>query len=74
MCYQVSVHSQLFESMDKSGQLTEEIVREMVHKEFMEWGATGKYDPLVFPPQNWYEKVVMDEFLKCREELRGTYK
>ena len=74
MCYQVSVHSQLFESMDKSGQLTEEIVREMVHKEFMEWGATGKYDPLVFPPQTWYEKVVMDEFLKCREELRGTYK
>lgn len=72
MCYQVSVHSQLFEAMDKSGQLTEEIVRSMVHREFMEWGATGKYDPLVFPPQTWYEKVVLDEFLKCREALRGT--
>ena len=71
MSIQASVHTQDFEAKDESGSLTEKIVRETVSKEFMTLGATGRYFPFLFitPDSKWYEKVVLDEFLKCRDKL-----
>lgn len=73
MSFQVSVHSQDFESRDGAGILTDEIVRGTVEKEFREWGGTGRYFPCIFPPSKWYEKTVYETFIKVREELAGTY-
>lgn len=72
MSIQASVHTQDFEARDKAGILTPEEVRETVHREFMEWGASGRYFPFILPPSNWYEEIVLDEYMKCREALRGA--
>ena len=73
MTIQASVHTQIYEADDKSGILTEEKVREQVHREFTEWGKSGKYYPFVLPPSTWYEKVIREEYEKVRHELAGTY-
>ncbi len=69
----MSVHSQEFCASDAAGILTEEDVRATVRREFMAWGATGRYAAFVFPPATWYEEVVLDEYLACREALANTY-
>ena len=73
MVYHPSVHEQLFNSLDDAGLLTEEMVRDMIGPEFREWGATGHFDPFIFPPRNWYEQIIWDEFSKVREELWGAF-
>ena len=73
LSYLVSVHSQEFCASDAAGILTEEDVRATVRREFMAWGATGRYAAFVFPPATWYEEVVLDEYLACREALANTY-
>jgi uroporphyrinogen decarboxylase len=73
MSFQVSVHTQEFESKDSAGVLTEEYVRETVRKEFHEWGKTGRYFGCIFPPSKWYEEIVYDEYKKAIEEFAGTY-
>lgn len=74
MSIQASVHTQDFEVRDRSRILTPEIVRDTVHQEFMAWGATGRYFPFILPPSNWYEEIVLDEYLKCCDALKGSYK
>ena len=73
MSFQASVHTQLFESMDKAGELTPEYVRERCYREFMEWGKTGHYTAFIFPPSHWYEEIVSDVFEEVRQQLAGTY-
>lgn len=73
MSYLVSVHTQEFNADDAAHLLTPERVRETVHKEFTEWGATGHYAPLIFPPSVWYEEVILDEYEKVRERQAGSY-
>lgn len=73
MSIQASVHTQDFESRDSAGILTPEAVREITRREFMEWGASGRYFPFLLPPSKWYEEIVWQEYESCRETLRGTY-
>jgi len=69
MSVQASVHTQDFEARDEAGSLTPEIVRETVRKEFMKLGASGRYFPFLPPVFKWYEEVVLEEYLKCRDLL-----
>lgn len=73
MSIQASVHTQDFNARNSAGILTPEIVRETVGKEFREWGRSGRYFPCIFAPANWYEEIVMDEYLKVSAEYAGTY-
>lgn len=73
MSIQASVHTQDFNARNSAGILTPEIVRETVGKEFREWGKSGRYFPCIFAPANWYEEIVMDEYLKVSAEYAGTY-
>lgn len=73
MSIQASVHTQDFHARNSAGVLTPEIVRETVRKEFREWGKSGRYFPCIFAPSNWYEEIVMDEYLKVSGEYAGTY-
>ena len=74
MTVQASVHTQDFEARNGAGILTPEIVRETVSKEFHEWGRSGYYFPCIFAPSNWYEEIVLDEYLKVSGEYAGTYR
>ena len=69
LSYLPDVHSQQFVADDAAGLLTPEGVREIVHREFMEWGATGRYTPYLFPPKTWYDEIIWDEFEKCSAAL-----
>lgn len=70
MTIQASVHSQDFEAKNESGLLTPKIVTETVNNEFMRFGSSGRYFPFLPPVSKWYEEIVLDEYLKCRELLR----
>lgn len=70
MSIQASVHTQDFEARNEAGILTPEIVRETVHKEFMELGKSGRYFPFLPPVSKWYEEIVLEEYLKCRELIK----
>ncbi|NTU89566.1 MAG: hypothetical protein HGA54_06645, partial [Actinobacteria bacterium] len=73
MSIQASVHTQDFKALDSSNLLTPEFVHGTVHKEFMEWGATGRYMPFIFNPSVWYEEIIMEEYESCRQALKGSY-
>lgn len=74
MTIQASVHTQDFEARSQAGILTPEDVRKTVHDEFMNWGSSGRYFPFILPPSVWYEEIVLEEYMKCREGLKGSYK
>lgn len=74
MSIQASVHTQDFEARDKAKILTPQDVRRTVQEEFMTWGASGRYFPFILPPSTWYEEIVLDEYLKCCDALKGSYK
>lgn len=74
MTIQASVHTQDFEARSQAGILTPEDVRKTVHDEFMNWGSSGRYFPFILPPSVWYEEIVLEEYMKCREALKGSYK
>ncbi len=73
MSYCASFHSQKLEVADNVGKLDAEYVREVARKDFEELGATGMYMPFLFPPSNWYEEIVHEEFIRARDRFAGTY-
>lgn len=71
--FYVGFHEQYFIGADATGTLTEEKVREICRKDFYSLGKTGHWAPYVFAPKQWYEEVILDEFLKAQADLAGTY-
>lgn len=70
MNYIVSMHSQEFEVEDSVGKLTPQYVHEIIRKDIMTFGASGRYFPLIFPDDKWYTKIVFEEFDNCQKKIQ----
>lgn len=69
--YDVYLDTQKFDVMDASGSLTEEKLRAGIREEIMANGEGGCYLPVLLLVRDEWKDIIMDEFYKCREDLKS---